>query len=139
MKKILIDLNVLMDFLFKREDHAYAAKIIDLCVLKKVKGFVCAHEITTLSYFLFKEYKNKDKIKFAINELFQIFNILPINIEVLKRALNSQIDDYEDAVIEVSALSEKVDFIISRDLNDFKISMVKAMTPAEYLVTYFSN
>ena len=115
MKKILIDLNVLMDFLFKREDHAYAAKIIDLCVLKKVKGFVCAHEITTLSYFLFKEYKNKDKIKFAINELFQIFNILPVNIEVLKRALNSQIDDYEDAVIEASALSEKVDFIISGD------------------------
>ena len=38
MKKIVIDLNVLMDFLFKREEHVSAAKIIDLCVLKRINA-----------------------------------------------------------------------------------------------------
>lgn len=139
MKKILLDLNILMDFLLKREDHAYAAKIIDLCVLKKVNGLICAHEITTLSYFLLKEYRDRKKIRSAINELFQIFSIIPINLEILQDALDSHIEDYEDAVIEASALSENVDYIISRDLSDFKKSKVTAITPAEYLVTCFSN
>ena len=52
MKKVLIDLNIILDFLNKRNFHEEAANIINMCVEKKLFGFIAAHEITTLSYFL---------------------------------------------------------------------------------------
>ncbi|WP_427194395.1 PIN domain-containing protein [Treponema denticola] len=61
MKKVLIDLNIILDFLNKRNFHEEAANIINMCVEKKLFGFIAAHEITTLSYFLLKEKKIKTR------------------------------------------------------------------------------
>lgn len=136
MKKVLIDLNVLLDFLNKRESHEYAAEVVDLCVTKKIRGYVCAHEITTLAYFLLKEYSNREKVRFVLNELLNIFTILPVAVAVLRNALNSRIDDYEDAVIEECGITEKVDVIITRDLSDFTKSRVPAQSPGEFLAGF---
>jgi hypothetical protein len=46
MKTILLDLNILLDYLFNRDGHEKVTKIIGMCALKRLKGFVCAHEIT---------------------------------------------------------------------------------------------
>jgi len=62
MRNILIDLNILMDFFFNWEGHEKAAEVFGLCAGGKLKGHVCAHEITTLSYFLGKSIKDKTKI-----------------------------------------------------------------------------
>jgi len=35
MKKILIDLNIILDFLNQRHFHQEAAQLIDMCVEKK--------------------------------------------------------------------------------------------------------
>ena len=51
MKKVLVDLNIVLDFLNKRNFHKEAARLIDMCMQKELAGFICAHEITTLSYF----------------------------------------------------------------------------------------
>ena len=39
---------------------------------------------------------------------------------ILRKALVSAIDDYEDAVIDELALNEEIDYIITRDLKNFK-------------------
>ena len=62
MKTILVDLNIILDFLNKRHFHQEAAQLINMCVEKKLVGFICAHEVTTLSYFLLKEQKDKTKV-----------------------------------------------------------------------------
>ena len=49
MIKILIDLNIILDFLNKRNFHVEAAQLINMCVEKKISGYICAHEVTTLS------------------------------------------------------------------------------------------
>ena len=51
MKKVLVDLNIVLDFLNKRNFHEEAARLIDMCMQKELAGFICAHEIATLSYF----------------------------------------------------------------------------------------
>ncbi len=134
MIKVTIDLNVILDFLNKKEDHINAAKIFDLCVKGIIKGYCCAHEIATLSYFLMKENNDKEKVKYVLEELLDLLNIIPITADILKEALSSKINDYEDAVIEVSSYINSVDYIITRDLKDFKYSNVKPLSPAEFLV-----
>jgi predicted nucleic acid-binding protein len=134
MKKILIDLNIILDFLNKRNFHQEAAKIINMCVEKKISGCICAHEITTLSYFLLKEQKDKTKVINTITALLDIFNVLSIDETILRDSLVSPISDYEDAVIEVSSMKNNIDYIISRNISDFKLSRIPTYTPEQFFL-----
>lgn len=134
MKKVLIDLNIILDFLNKRNFHEEAANIINMCVEKKLFGFIAAHEITTLSYFLLKEKKDKNKAADIISALLDMFNIIPIDEKILREALFSPVKDYEDAVIEVSSVKNSIDYIISRNLGDFKSARVQVCTPEQFFI-----
>ncbi|WP_444819276.1 PIN domain-containing protein [Treponema denticola] len=134
MKKVLIDLNIILDFLNKRNFHEEAANIINMCVEKKLFGFIAAHEITTLSYFLLKEKKDKNKAADIISALLDMFNIIPIDEKILREALFSPVKDYEDAVIEVSSVKNSIDYIISRNLGDFKSARIQVFTPEQFFI-----
>ena len=134
MKKVLIDLNIILDFLNKRNFHEEAANIINMCVEKKLYGFIAAHEITTLSYFLLKEKKDKNKAADIISALLDMFNIIPIDEKILREALFSPVKDYEDAVIEVSSVKNSIDYIISRNLGDFKSARIQVFTPEQFFI-----
>jgi len=133
MKNIVIDINIIMDFLFKRQGHENVVEIIKFCIKGNIKGFMCAHEITTLCYFLDKTAKDKSKTKKVISRLMKRFTVIEINEGLLNKALDSEIDDFEDAVIEVSAIERNADYIITRNIKDFKKSIIPARTPEELL------
>src|SRR6056297_943909 len=131
MRKVLIDLNIILDMLTKRKDHEAAAAVFDKCVKRKIKGYICSHEITTLSYFLEREkyeIKRRNKI---INMLLDNLSVLTAYEKILRDALHSEIGDYEDAVIDELDYNEEVDFIITRDLKDFKKSKNSIYTAVE--------
>ena len=134
MKKVLIDLNIILDFLNKRNFHQEAARLINMCAENVLTGYICAHEVTTLSYFLFKEQKDKNKVVTTISTVFDIFQIIPIDETILKASLLSPITDYEDAVIEVSAVRFNIDYILSRNISDFKLSRIPTYTPEQFFL-----
>ena len=134
MKKVLIDLNIILDFLNKRNFHQEAAQLLNRCVEGKLSGYICAHEITTLSYFLFKEQKDENKVAAIISSLLDIFHVIPIDETILKNSLLSPITDYEDAVIEVSAVAFDIDYILSRNISDFKQSRIPVYTPEQFFL-----
>ena len=134
MKKVLIDLNIILDFLNKRNFHQEAARLINMCAENVLTGYICAHEVTTLSYFLFKEQKDKNKVVTTISTLFDIFQIIPIDETILKASLLSPITDYEDAVIEASAVKFNIDYILSRNISDFKLSHIPTYTPEQFFL-----
>jgi len=133
MKNIVIDINILMDFLFKREGHEKVAEIFNLCSRGKIKGFICAHEITTLFYFLNKAVNDKIKIKKTLSGIMKQFTVIEVNAEILNKALYSEISDYEDAVIEISSSEKNIDYIITRNIRDYKKSIVDVIAPEELL------
>jgi len=61
------------------------------------------------------------------------FQVIEVNAAILGKSLDSEINDYEDAVIEVSAYENNVDCIVTRDIKDFRKSRIKAITPEELL------
>ena len=134
MKKVLIDLNIILDFLNKRNFHQEAAQLLNMCVESTLSGYICAHEVTTLSYFLFKEQKDKKKVAAIISSLLDIFHVIPIDETILKNSLLSPITDYEDAVIEVSAVAFDIDYILSRNISDFKLSRIPVYTPEQFFL-----
>ncbi|MCK8827696.1 PIN domain-containing protein [Natroniella acetigena] len=133
MKKVVIDINVIMDLALKREGFKAAEKAVDYCARKKVEGYVCSHEITTLAYLLERNF-GKKRVKYFLQEILDIFEVLPSTGQTLRSALDSPINDYEDAVIEVSALEAEIDSIVTRNLKDFKNSRVRSLSPEEFIV-----
>jgi predicted nucleic acid-binding protein len=133
MKKIVIDSNIFMDFLFKREGHEKAAEIFKQCIKGNVTAFSCAHEITTLSYFLSKSNRDKAKVRKTISGIIKRFKVIATDEAILAGALHSDMDDFEDAVIEVSAQENGAEYILTRNIKDFKKSVVRAITPEELL------
>ena len=136
MKSIVIDLNILMDFLFKREGHEKVAEVFTICSKGKIKGYICAHEITTLFYFLDKSVRDKIKIKKTISGLMKQFKVIEINEALLNKALFSEISDFEDAVIEVSAQEKDIEYILTGNTKDFRKSRIDAITPLELLALW---
>jgi predicted nucleic acid-binding protein len=133
MKKVLIDLNIIIDFLNKRNDHEAALAVYDKCVKKEIRGYVCSHEITTLSYFLEKEKYERTKRNKIISNLFDNLSVLTAHEEILRKSLFSDLEDYEDAVIDELALNEGIDYIVTRNLKDFKKSRKKIYSAREIL------
>ena len=138
MKKVLIDINIILDMLRKREDHHSAVQIFDLCSKRIFKGFLCSHDVTTISYFLEKFSYPRKKASQIISSLLDVFTVIPATETILREALQSSIKDYEDAVIEASAVKEKVDCIVTRNIKDFKSGRLLCYTGSEYL-SMFSN
>ena len=133
MRKVVIDLNVILDMLTRRDDHEAAAAVFDRCVRGFDRGHVCAHEITTLAYFLGKDRRLRSRRATLIGGILDALTVVPSTGDILREALTSPVIDYEDAVIETSALSVGAELIVTRDLRDFAASRVPTATPREYL------
>ena len=68
-----------------------------------------------------------------VSDLTDTFEICPVNRDVLRSALRLEMTDFEDAVQSASAFAEGLDFIITRNIKDFKSSPVRAIAPVEFI------
>ena len=131
---VLIDTNIFIDVLQDRipfTDNSQA--VIGLVTQKKIKGAVAAHSITNLWYILRKPHSDEERRNYILS-LFEIFDVISIDTNRLVAALeNSNFKDFEDCLQDECACAINADYIITRNAKDFESSMVKALTPEEFL------
>ena len=131
--KILIDTNIIIDVLANREGFAeHAAQLFRLCEVGRVQGHVYALSIANIVYIMRKELDHS-KIEEIIEKIDAIFTIVDMKADDLKKAMALPFDDYEDALQSVCASRIKADYIVTRNLKDFKNSKILAIKPAELL------
>ena len=131
----LIDLNVLLDVLQKREPHLRAsARVLDYLLRGPDKGAFSAHAITTIHYVIGKYNDNKTANQ-AVDWLFRNFHIVAVGRSELLRARALGWDDFEDAVVVAAAETAKCSAIVTRNVKDFADSPVPPFTPEEFLAT----
>ena len=107
--------------------------MIGLVTQKKIKGAVAAHSITNLWYILRKTHSDEERRNYILS-LFEIFDVISIDKNRLVAALeNSNFKDFEDCLQDECACAINADYIITRNAKDFESSMVKALTPEEFL------
>lgn len=131
--KVLIDTNIIMDVLANREGFAEpASQLFKLCEVGQVQGIVYSLSIANIAYIMRKEL-DRSQIEEVISKLGSIFTIADMKADDLKKAAALPIDDYEDALQSVCASRMKTDFIVTRNLKDFKNSKVMAIKPSELI------
>ena len=138
MKRILIDSDVILDFVFDREPFVeYSAKILNLCYLEKVSGFITPIIFSNINDMIQKEKSRKD-LKSILNDLIQITDVVNFSKNSIREALNSDFNDFEDALQNFSAEQNKIDIIVTRNIKDYKHSNVPVMNPENFLKTFNS-
>ncbi len=131
--RIMLDLNVLLDYAQKREPFYTHSKIVISEVLKKnAIGFLPGHAVTTL-YYLVSKHIDKQKADAFTDWLLQNFEIAATEKPAFIRARTLVMPDFEDAVVASLAQDENCDFIISRNISDFTNSPVPALMPEAFV------
>jgi predicted nucleic acid-binding protein len=130
---ILIDLNVVLDVIQKRQPHYQAsAQILDRVVKKEVVGVLAGHAVTTIHY-LVSRYQTLKIANSTTDFLLNHFSVAAVGKDQLLRARSLNWPDFEDAVVESAAESHGCAQIVSRNVKDFKKSSLTVLTPEEYL------
>ena len=132
--KALIDTNVILDALVSREPFRPAAEAIFLLAAEgSIDASVTASCLTDIYYLLKRHLKSTEQSKEALGKLLAIFNVLDVTKRDCLQAMELPMDDYEDALLAATGRRANVDCIVTRDLNDFKASPVKTVSPEDFI------
>jgi predicted nucleic acid-binding protein len=131
---------VILDFFLDRKPFSDdSAKILSWCELKEIQGFITPVIISN-SYYLLKKNATHNKFIEKMKVLLNIIDVLIMDKEIVMNALNSDFNDFEDALQNFSAIkSGEIEMIITRNPKDFKHSLIAVFTPEIYIKNRISN
>ena len=131
--KVLFDTNIILDVLLDREPFSeHASHLMSKVERSEVNGLLCATTVTTIHYLLSKNL-DKEKAITNIKSIMALFEVAPVNRIVIDNALQSKFTDFEDSVLHESARHAGAEYIITRNIKDFKNTKIPAFTPTEFL------
>ena len=129
--RVLVDANIALDVLAKREPHyATSAAIWALVEQGEIEGLLAAHTVTTLHYLAAK-YLNRQQANLTITKLLQVFGVAAVDQQVILKALTLGWKDFEDAVQMAAAFNAQVDYLVTRNPKDFKDELVRVLQPGD--------
>ena len=131
--KILIDTNVILDVLVKREPfYVDSARVWTLIRRKFIAGYLSAISINKLYYIVKKLEGHKTAASF-VDQILEDYEIIDLTKSILKQARTIQKKDFEDLIQYFSALHEGCDFLVTRNKKDFPLIGIKIISPRELL------
>lgn len=136
MKTVFVDTNVCIDLLGNRKlFYDDAAKIFSLADEGTISLGISALSFSTIDYILKSSskgnYSRKVLVKFKT-----LVNVLAVDDKIIELALASSFRDFEDAVQHHTAVENKCSLILTRNITDFKSSLIPVLTPASFLKSF---
>lgn len=132
--KILVDTNVILDVLLKREPFYHdGAKVLNLSSKGNVDLFVSASAVTDIYYIANQTIKNRSEIKNLLSRLLKVVSVASVSEDMIKRALELPWKDFEDSVQYSVALLQEMEGIVTRNPNDYREAEIDIWMPEELL------
>jgi len=129
MKRVLFDINVVLDVLLDRRPYAEASAAAWAAVETGVaEGLLAAHAVTTIHYLVRKE-MGATKARRIISAILRVFGVAAVDAAVIQEALQLSCSDFEDAVTAAAARLAGCHYIVTRDPRGFRGSPVRSVTP----------
>ncbi len=131
---LFLDANFLLDFTLQRTGYIEAKEIISLAISGDIHLCTTPSVLHITAYWLTKSYSGK-KAKAIILSLMNELRIIDCNHDTALLAMNSVMEDIEDALQYYAALVHGADIFISSDkkLKKSAIPQLPVMTPREFL------
>jgi predicted nucleic acid-binding protein len=130
--KLLLDTNVTVDIIAKRDGYEDSLKLLKYCEINRVEGYVSTTTITDLMYIL-RKHIARDAVRDAVQTLITIVDVAVVTKSDIIGAFANGMKDFEDAVQAQCAKHIKADYIVTHNLKDFEKSPVLAISPTDAL------
>ena len=132
--KVLLDTNVLLDVIEKREPFFSASfQVFMKSAAKEIDAIIGASSVTDIYYITNKNCRNTKQSLNYIIDLFNVVNVVDTRAVDIQNAVKLNMPDFEDAVVTATAIRENVKYIITRNTNDYNNSSVPAISPVDFL------
>jgi predicted nucleic acid-binding protein len=132
--KLLYDTNVILDITLRREPYYQdAARIAVLSEKGIMQGYISASAITDIYYVTHKTIKDKKSAMDLLKNVLKTVSVAAVTEDEIFQAMHIDWNDFEDAVQYCAGESITVDYIITRNPDDFAASKIKVLTTKEFL------
>lgn len=133
MRRILLDTNIVLDVLLKRQPFVVEASAIWHANDEgRLVGYLMASALTDI-FYIARRLAGRETARAAIQTCLDAFEFCPVDRHTLELALLRSGTDFEDNLQMVCAELSQLDAIVTRDPDDFKMSSVVVLTPAQLL------
>ncbi len=132
--RVLIDTCVIIDALQSRIPYAEdAQKIFLYSANKQFEGYITAKAATDIYYLTHRLTHSDIETRKILSKLYTLFNLLDTASLDCRKAISSEIGDYEDAVMVETAIRSEMDCIVTRNVKDYTKSSVMVYEPSAFL------
>lgn len=131
---VLIDTNILLNYITNREDKYLneSIRIVELCSLGKLNGYIAFHTLPTLWYVLRK--KSDKERRENLRDICTIFSVASASqTEIMDAIEKDSFADFEDCLQDKCAKEVGADYIITVNEKDFINSEIEAVNPHEFM------
>ncbi|MGH2643816.1 MAG: type II toxin-antitoxin system VapC family toxin, partial [Chitinophagaceae bacterium] len=124
--------NILIDFLADRKPFVqHAVKLFDKAEKGEVKLYASALSIADMHYVLLKFMKDSE-LRSVLYDLSDYLEIMPLTKDILRSALKSRNNDFEDEIqLLTASANPKITGIVTRNQRDFTESLLPVYGPEQ--------
>lgn len=131
--RVLLDANILLDVALDRKPFVEeSSRLVKWCQAAPQSAIIAWHTVSNV-YYLLRAARDDGKAREFISNFLGFAAVAGGGTETVRHALMLPMVDFEDALQVVAAISADAQFIITRDLADFRRSPVAALTPIAFL------
>ena len=131
--RVLIDTCIIIDALQSRVPFAEAAQKIFLSSAnKKFEGYITAKSVTDIYYLTHRLTHSDMETRKILSKLFILFHLLDTTSLDCRKAISSEMNDYEDAIMVESAVRSGMDCIVTRNIKDYTKAAVNVLDPLAF-------
>lgn len=136
MRSVLVDTNIVIDLLAKREDfYEEAAELFSLSDRNEINLSISSLTFANTNYVLSKQ-KSPKEARQILRKFKVLVDILDLDNKIIELALSdNEFPDFEDGLQYYSALENGVEIILTRNKKDFKNSKIPVLTAKEFLAS----
>lgn len=136
MIRILVDTNIVIDLLSKRDEYYVdAADLFSRADNKEIELTISSLTFANTNYILTK-LKSAKESREILRKFKVLVEILSLDDKITELALSdNSFPDFEDGLQYYSAIENQVEVIITRNKKEFKNSRIPVLTAKEYLAS----
>lgn len=132
--RVLIDTNVILDVLQKREPFfTDSYRALRRALENDAECLISASAATDIFYVLRKSLGSAQQAKEHIDQLARVVSFADVQGMDIHTALMRAMPDFENAVVDAVAERSGASYILTRNIKDFTGSVVPAILPADFL------
>jgi len=134
MSRLLIDTNIVIDLLSKREKfYDEAADLFSRADKKELTLAISSLTFANTNYILTK-LKSAKEAREILRKFKVLVEVLSLDDKITELALSDDnFPDFEDGLQYYSAIENQIEIIITRNKKDFKNSKIPVLTAKEFL------